>query len=147
MLKQPPNNNLPQSSGGTVGASTNKPENGNVVPQQSSNERKTFCPPENKPCELDSSKAYGTFKNVTPGTTFASSAVRNDSVGRMDGSTTHGKPTSDAMSNDQGAVRISAEHNNSASEWTSMSQTTILLGADGNTSVLPGTVTGVSGYK
>ncbi|KAI7814276.1 putative sodium- and chloride-dependent glycine transporter 2 [Triplophysa rosa] len=139
MLKQPPNNNLPQSS---VGATTNKPENGNVVPQQSANERKTFCPPENKPCELDSSKAYGTFKNVTPGPTFASSAVRKESVGRMDGSTTHGKATSDAMSNDQGAVRISAEHNNTTSEWTSMSQTTILLGADGNTSVLPGTVTG-----
>lgn len=147
MLKQPPNSSLPQSSGGAAGATTNKPENGNVMPQESANERKTFCPPENKPCELESSKAYGTFKNATPGSNFATSPLRKDSVGRMDSSTTHGKATSHAMSNDDGAVRILAEHNNTTSEWTSMSQTTILLGADGNTSVLPGTVTGVSGYK
>lgn len=146
MLKQPQNSSLPQPSGGAVGATTNKTENGNVVPQQSENERKTFCPSENKPCELESSKAYGTFKNATSGPTFATSAVRKDSIGKMDGSIAHGKATSDAVSNDQGAIRISGEHNNTTSEWTSMSQTTILLGTDGNTSVLSGTVTGVSGY-
>jgi len=51
------------------------------------------------------------------------------------------------MTNNQSAVRIAAEHKNSTGDWTSMSQTTIILGTDGNTSVLPGTVTGVSAYK
>ncbi|KTG32735.1 hypothetical protein cypCar_00017194 [Cyprinus carpio] len=58
----------------------------------------------------------------------------------MDGST--GKATSDFTSNNQSAVRTAAEHNNTSGDWTSMSQTTIILGTDGNTSVLPGTVTG-----
>ncbi|XP_067301321.1 sodium- and chloride-dependent glycine transporter 2 isoform X1 [Pseudorasbora parva] len=144
MLRQPPNSIPPQPSGGAVGATTNnKPENGNPVPQPPpANERKTFCPSENKPCEMEASKAYGTFKNAAPGPTFApvNSEVRKDSVGKMDGST--GRATSDFMSNNQSAVKIAAEHNNSTGDWTSMSQTTIILGTDGNTSVLPGTVTG-----
>uniref|UniRef100_A0A673HMT6 Transporter n=1 Tax=Sinocyclocheilus rhinocerous TaxID=307959 RepID=A0A673HMT6_9TELE len=146
MLRQPSNSIPPQPSGGAVGATTtNKPENGNPVPPPPPvNERKTFCPSENKPCEMEANKAYGTFKNAAPGPTFApvNSAVRKDSVGKMDGST--GKATSDFMSNNQSAVRIAAEHNNTTGDWTSMSQTTIILGTDGNTSVLPGTVTGVS---
>uniref|UniRef100_A0A671LTJ4 Transporter n=1 Tax=Sinocyclocheilus anshuiensis TaxID=1608454 RepID=A0A671LTJ4_9TELE len=146
MLRQPSNGIPPQPSGGAVGATTtNTPENGNPVPQPPPvNERKTFCPSENKPCEMEANKAYGTFKNAAPGPTFApvNSAVRKDSVGKMDGST--GKATSDFMSNNQSAVRIAAEHNNTTGDWTSMSQTTIILGTDGNTSVLPGTVTGVS---
>ncbi|XP_016370139.1 sodium- and chloride-dependent glycine transporter 2-like [Sinocyclocheilus rhinocerous] len=144
MLRQPSNSIPPQPSGGAVGdTTTNKPQNGNPVPQPPPvNERKTFCPSENKPCEMEANKAYGTFKNAAPGPTFApvNSAVRKDSVGKMDGST--GKATSDFMSNNQSAVRIAAEHNNTTGDWTSMSQTTIILGTDGNTSVLPGTVTG-----
>lgn len=149
MLRQPSNSVPPQPSGGPVGATTNtKPENGKPAPPPPPvNERKTFCPSENKPCDMEANKAYGTFKNTAPGPTFAgvNSAVRKDSVGKMDAST--GKATSDFMSNNQSAVRIAAEHNNSTGDWTSMSQTTIILGTDGNTSVLPGTVTGVSGYK
>uniref|UniRef100_A0A672QWI3 Sodium- and chloride-dependent glycine transporter 2-like n=1 Tax=Sinocyclocheilus grahami TaxID=75366 RepID=A0A672QWI3_SINGR len=147
MLRRPSNGIPPQPSGGAVGdTTTNKPQNGNPVPQPPPvNERKTFCPSENKPCEMEASKAYGTFKNAAPGPTFApvNSAVRKDSVGKLDGST--GKATSDFMSNNQSAVRIAVEHNNTTGDWTSMSQTTIILGTDGNTSVLPGTVTGVSG--
>ncbi|KAI2662900.1 Sodium- and chloride-dependent glycine transporter 2 [Labeo rohita] len=142
MLRQPSNSIPPQPSGGAVGT-TNKPENGNPVLQPPPvNERKTFCPSENKPCDMEANKAYGTFKNAAPGPTFApvNSAVRKDSVGKMDGST--GKATSDFMSNNQSAVRIAAEHNNTTGDWTSMSQTTIILGTDGNTSVLPGTLTG-----
>lgn len=96
---------------------------------------------------MEANKAYGTFKNAAPGPTFSpvNSAQRKDSAGKMDGST--GKASSDFMSNNQNAVRIAAEHNNSTGDWTSMSQTTIILGTDGNTSVLPGTVTGVSAYR
>ncbi len=148
MLRQPSNSIPPQPSGGAVGATTtNKPENGNPVLQPPPvNERKTFCPSENKPSEMEANKAYGTFKNAAPGPPFApvNFAVRKDSVGKMDGST--GKATSDFMTNNQSAVRIAAEHNNTTGDWTSMSQTTIILGTDGNTSVLPGTVTGVSAW-
>jgi len=88
MLRQPSNSIPPQPSGGAVGTNA-KPENGNPVPQPPpANERKTFCPSENKPCEMEASKAYGTFKNAAPGPPFApvNSDVRKDSVGKMDGS-------------------------------------------------------------
>ncbi|KAI3377356.1 hypothetical protein L3Q82_008560, partial [Scortum barcoo] len=39
-------------------------------------------------------------------------------------------------------LRAAAEQNNTAGNWTAMSQTTIILGTDGNTSVQPGAVTG-----
>ncbi len=125
MLRQPSNSIPPQPSGGAVGATTtNKPENGNPVLQPPPvNERKTFCPSENKPSEMEANKAYGTFKTPHLDPPFApvNFAVRKDSVGKMDGST--GKATSDFMTNNQSAVRIAAEHNNTTGDWTSMSQT------------------------
>ncbi|KAG5270131.1 hypothetical protein AALO_G00189080 [Alosa alosa] len=72
------------------------------------------------------------------------SAPPPDSAGtapQTDGTTVHGKAMSDAMAN-QGAMRSTVEQNNATGNWTTMSQTTIILGTDGNTSVLPGTVSG-----
>lgn len=103
-------------------------------PQQPCNENKTFCPTENKPGDTDSNKAYGTFKNIPPavsGPVAANSAFRKDSAGS--GSAKYGDP-----------LRATAEQNNTAGNWTAMSQTTIILGTDGNTSVQPCTVAGVS---
>ncbi|XP_028295505.1 sodium- and chloride-dependent glycine transporter 2-like [Gouania willdenowi] len=88
-------------------------------PPPPSNESKTFCPTESKPGDADSNKAYGTFRGTpppVPGSVAANSAFRKDS-----GATT--------------------EQNNATGNWTTMSQTTIILGADGNTSVQPGSTT------
>lgn len=153
MAKQPasaPTGYIPtQHPDGAAGLTANKPDNTAACPPPAPhhhpapqppppcNESKTFCPTENKPAELDSNKAYGTFKNTppaVPGSVAVNSAFRKDSVGSTrGGSAQYGDP-----------LRATAEQNNTAGNWTAMSQTTIILGTDGNTSVQPGTVTGVS---
>lgn len=153
MAKQPasaPTGYIPaQQSDGAAGLTGNKPDNTAACPPSTPrhhpapqppppcNERNTFCPVENKPGEPDSNKEYGTFKNTppaVPGSVAVNSALRKDSVGSArGGSAQYGDP-----------LRATAEQNNTAGNWTSMSQTTIILGTDGNTSVQPGTVAGVS---
>lgn len=151
MAKQPasaPTGYIPaQQSDGAAGLTGNKPDNTAACPPSAPrhhpapqppppcNERNTFCPAENKPGEPDSNKEYGTFKNTPPAVPGSvNSALRKDSVGSArGGSAQYGDP-----------LRATAEQNNTAGNWTSMSQTTIILGTDGNTSVQPGTVEGVS---
>lgn len=151
MAKQPasaPTGYIPtQQPDGAAGLTANKPDNSAVcptpaphhhpAPQPPCNENKSFCSTENKPGELDSNKAYGTFKNAAPaipGSVAVNSAFRKDSAGSArGGSVQYGDP-----------LRATAEQNNTTGNWTAMSQTTIILGTDGNTSVQPGTVTGVS---
>ncbi|XP_063325211.1 sodium- and chloride-dependent glycine transporter 2, partial [Pelmatolapia mariae] len=153
MAKQPasaPTGYIPaQQSDGAAGLTGNKPDNTAACPPSAPrhhpapqppppcNERNTFCPAENKPGEPDSNKEYGTFKNTppaVPGSVVVNSALRKDSVGSArGGSAQYGDP-----------LRATAEQNNTAGNWTSMSQTTIILGTDGNTSVQPGTVAGVN---
>uniref|UniRef100_A0A8C7VDB1 Transporter n=1 Tax=Oncorhynchus mykiss TaxID=8022 RepID=A0A8C7VDB1_ONCMY len=141
MAKQPANaptgcNPLQQPEG----VSANKPDNAfnqtsaaYPAPQPAqSNESKTFCPTENKPGEPGEVKVYGTFKNAAlpvPGSVAALSAARDIPV-------QYGDP-----------LRVTGDQNNASGNWTTMSQTTIILGADGNTSVQPGAVMGVSGTE
>ncbi|XP_069382828.1 sodium- and chloride-dependent glycine transporter 2 isoform X1 [Paralichthys olivaceus] len=146
MAKQPATGYIPaQQPDGAAGLTTNKPDNTaacappsphhHPAPQPPCNENKTFCPTENKPGDADSNKAYGTFKNtppVVPGSVAVNSAFRKDSAGSARGGSAQcGDP-----------LRAAAEQNNTAGNWTAMSQTTIILGTDGNTSVQPGTVAG-----
>lgn len=145
MSKQPacaPSSYIPmQQPDGAAGLTTNQADNGAACPPPAphhhpappppSHEGKSFCPTENKPGELDSSKAYGTFKHAAPpvpGSAAVHSAFRKDSAG------------SDPL-------LATAEQNNTAGNWTAMSQTTIILGTDGNPSVRPGTGTAVSDRK
>ncbi|XP_039651994.1 sodium- and chloride-dependent glycine transporter 2 isoform X1 [Perca fluviatilis] len=149
MAKQPtsaPSSYIPaQQPDGAAVLTTNKPDNTAACPSPAPhphpapqpplpfNEGKTFCPTENKPGELDSNKAYGTFKSTAPaapGSAVVNSAFRKDSAGSARGGPAqYGDP-----------LRATAEQNNTAGNWTAMSQTTIILGTDGNTSVQPGTV-------
>ncbi|KAJ8413051.1 hypothetical protein AAFF_G00106330 [Aldrovandia affinis] len=158
MAKQPANNpafNPSPLHEGTVGVTANKPENVQHLPSDTqtappphpANERKTFCPVENTPGEAEANKAYGTFKNQAPVPVPMNSALRKDSTGtalpRTDGSTTvqgtlMSSHCTDALPN-QSATRSAVEQNNATGNWTSVSQTTVVLGTDGNTSVLPGT--------
>ncbi|XP_047437172.1 sodium- and chloride-dependent glycine transporter 2 isoform X2 [Mugil cephalus] len=150
MAKQPasaPTGYIPaQQPDGAAGLTANKPDNTAAAcptpaphhhpapqPPAPCNESKTFCPTENKPGELDSNKAYGTFKNTPPaGSVAVNSAFRKDSVGSArGGSAQYGDP-----------LRATTEQNNATGNWTTMSQTTIILGTDGNTSVQPGTLAG-----
>lgn len=133
-----------QQPDGAAGLTTNQPDNKatcpplpphphpHPAPQPPCNENRSFCPTENKPGELDSNKAYGTFKSTAPAvppSVAVNSAFRKESA--------------DSAHNAD-PLRATAEQNNAAANWTAMSQTTIILGTDGNTSVQPGTVTGVS---
>ncbi|XP_013981709.1 sodium- and chloride-dependent glycine transporter 2 isoform X1 [Salmo salar] len=131
---------------GAVGVSANKPYNAlnqtsaaYPAPQPApSNESKTFCPTENKPGEV--SKVYGTFKNAAlpvPGSVAANSAFREDSTSSVGGSAARVVPVQCGD-----PLRATGDQNNASGNWTTMSQTTIILGADGNTSVQPGAVTG-----
>lgn len=112
-------------------SSTSTPHHHNPLQQQqqqqpSSHESKSFCPSENK--EPDGSKAYGTFKSAAPP---APVPVPVNSAFRKDSSSSSGAARA-------GSVQYSEPlHNNTAagSNWTAMSQTTIILGTDGNTSV------------
>uniref|UniRef100_A0A3P8RLI1 Transporter n=1 Tax=Amphiprion percula TaxID=161767 RepID=A0A3P8RLI1_AMPPE len=151
MAKQPasaPTGYIPeQQPDGAAGLTTNKPDNTASCPPPAPhhhpapqppppcNESKTFCPTENKPGEPDTNKAYGTFKNpppAVPGSFAANSVFRKDSVGSArGGSAQYGDP-----------LRATTEQNNTTGNWTAMSQTTIILGTDGNTTVQPGTVAG-----
>lgn len=153
MAKQPtsaPSSYIPaQQPDRAAVLTTNKPDNTAACPSPAPhhhpapqpplpfNEGKTFCPTENKPGELDSNKAYGTFKSTAPaapGSAVVNSAFRKDSAGSARGGPAqYGDP-----------LRATAEQNNTAGNWTAMSQTTIILGTDGNTSVQPGTVAVVS---
>lgn len=143
MAKQPvgaPAGYIPmQQQEGAAGLTANKPDNTVACqphsphhhpapqPPPPCNENKTFCPTENKPGEPDSNKEYGTFKSTqapqVPGSGATQSAFKDSS----------GDP-----------LRATSEQNNTPGNWTAMSQTTIILGTDGNTSVQPGTITGVS---
>uniref|UniRef100_A0A3B4WH14 Solute carrier family 6 member 5 n=1 Tax=Seriola lalandi dorsalis TaxID=1841481 RepID=A0A3B4WH14_SERLL len=153
MAKQPASASAPtgyipaQQSDGAAGLTANKPDNSAPCPPPAPhhhpapqppppcNESKTFCPTENNPGEPDANKAYGTFKSTppaVPGSVATNSAFRKDSAcSARGGSAQYGDP-----------LRATAEQNNTAGNWTAMSQTTIILGTDGNTSVQPGTVAG-----
>ncbi|KAI4830184.1 hypothetical protein KUCAC02_001834, partial [Chaenocephalus aceratus] len=150
MAKQPasaPTGYIPaQQPDGAAGLTASKPDNTAACPPASPhhhpapqppapcNEGKTFSSTENKPGELDSNKAYGTFKNTAPaapGSVVVNSAFSKESAGSArEGAALYGDPLR------------AAEQNNTAGNWTAMSQTTIILGTDGNTSVQPGTVAG-----
>lgn len=135
-----------QHPDGAAGFTANKPDSAagqpatphhHPAPQPPCNESKTFCPSDNKPGEADSNKAYGTFKSAAPavpGSVADASASRKDSSGSARGGAAQpGDP-----------LRATAEQNNTPGNWTAMSQTTIVLGTDGNTSVQPGAMAGVS---
>uniref|UniRef100_A0A4W5MWH5 Uncharacterized protein n=1 Tax=Hucho hucho TaxID=62062 RepID=A0A4W5MWH5_9TELE len=129
MTKQPANaptgfNPLHQPEG----VSANKPDNAfnqtsaayPVHQPAQSTESKTFCSTENKPGEPGEVKVYGTFKNAdlpVAGSVAANSAARDIPVQYRD------------------PLRATGDQNNASGNWTNMSQTTIILGADGNTSV------------
>ncbi|KAM6980917.1 sodium- and chloride-dependent glycine transporter 2 [Aplochiton taeniatus] len=150
MPKQPANaptryNSLQQPEG-AVGVTANKSDNVANQPSANqpppSNESKTFCPTENKPGEPDSNKVYGTFKNTAPaipGSVAANSAFRKDSTGS--GAVQMGSAQGRGMSVQYGdPLRATTDQNNASGNWTTMSQSTIILGTDGNTSVQPCTV-------
>ncbi|XP_064169085.1 sodium- and chloride-dependent glycine transporter 2-like isoform X1 [Anguilla rostrata] len=160
--KQPVNSparfdSLPQPEG-AGGLTTNKfgnvqnlpPDSQSAYQSQATDERKTFCPAESKQREADGEKAYGTFKNAAPVPVPANSALRKDSGGpappKTDGSTAvHGALMSSHVTGalpNQSAVKGTVEQNNATSNWASMSQTTVLLGTDGNTSVMSGATAG-----
>ena len=105
-------------------------------------EGQTFCPTaDNKLGEAETTKVYGTFKNAAPAVP-GSVAFRKDSCGStgalLGGSASasvQGRGTAGVQYGDP--LRSSTDQNNASSNWTAMSQTTIILGTDGNTSVQP----------
>lgn len=166
MPKQPANapvgHNPSQQPEGAVGVTANKPENVSCQPSAPHvhpapqpppcNESKTFGPTESKPGEPETNKVYGTFKNTAPavpGSVAESSAFRKDSTGSA-AAQTGGATASQGrgMSVQYGdPLRATTEQNNASGNWTAMSQTTIVLGTDGNTSVQPSAISEVRELK
>jgi len=113
--------------------------------QQQHNEGKTFCPTENKPGEAETNKVYGTFKNTAAAVAFRRDSCSDSTGPLIGGSTTttsssclQGRGTGSVQSGGGDPLRTNTEQNNASSgNWTAMSQTTIVLGTDGNTSVQP----------
>ncbi|MBN3289676.1 SC6A5 protein, partial [Polypterus senegalus] len=114
-------------------------------------ERKTFSQPEAKIGEAEATRIPGTIQNSHP--VQDTSATLKDTFEhtvQKDASTAvHSKLMSsqctEAVTN-QTLNKSTMEQNNATGNWTTMSSTTVVLGTDGNTSVMPGTVAGVSGY-
>ncbi|KAF7652525.1 hypothetical protein LDENG_00095800 [Lucifuga dentata] len=158
MAKQPASTGyIPaQQPDGAPGLTANKPDNAASCPPPASHphpapqpppavckESKSFCPTENKPGEPESNKVYGTFKNsppAVPGSVAANSALRKDSSGSA--AAPPAVPSRGGSVQYSDPLRATAEQNNTSANSTTMSQTTIILGTDGNTSVQPGTVAG-----
>ncbi|KAG7277218.1 hypothetical protein CRUP_000447 [Coryphaenoides rupestris] len=114
--------------------------------QQQRNEGKTFCPTENKPGEAETNKVYGTFKNTAAPSSPAAVAFRRDSCSDSTGPLIAGSTTTSSSLQGRGTgsvqhggdpLRTNTDQNNASGNWTAMSQTTIILGTDGNTSVQP----------
>lgn len=146
MAKQPVAHIPTQQPDATAGLTANRaeiiplqpatPQHNHPAPQPPPppcNQSQTFCPTENIPGAPDGNKAYGTFKNnppVVPATMTANSAFGKEPP---------------AASCGVGAQY--AEQNNTATTWTNLSQTTVVLGIDGNMSVQTGSLTRVSPRK
>ncbi|XP_066556629.1 sodium- and chloride-dependent glycine transporter 2 [Amia ocellicauda] len=155
MTKQPVNSpaNLNPLSPpeGAVGVIINKPEHVQNLPSEvqppaqpqpakvstsPSIERKTFPPAESKQGEAEGIRVCGTLTNSAP------VPVLPQTDGPTNG---HSKMMSSHFSEvvpHPSILKSTVEQNNVTGNWTTMSQTTVILGTDGNTSVLPGTVTG-----
>ncbi|MGH0137000.1 UNVERIFIED_CONTAM: hypothetical protein FKN15_043141 [Acipenser sinensis] len=167
MAKQPTKNHAPMNPGGqpddTAGAIINKPEKDQNLPSEvhppaqqakvsksPSIERKTLSAVEAKPHAPEAITIAGTLKNTSP--SQVNSVTRKDSiepVPHKDASTTvYSKIVSphctEAVPN-QSIMKSTMEQNNATGNWTTMSQTTVVLGTDGNTSVMPGTGNGGDG--
>ncbi|XP_039605172.1 sodium- and chloride-dependent glycine transporter 2 isoform X2 [Polypterus senegalus] len=110
-------------------------------------ERKTFSQPEAKIGEAEATRIPGTIQNSHP--VQDTSATLKDTFEhtvQKDASTAvHSKLMSsqctEAVTN-QTLNKSTMEQNNATGNWTTMSSTTVVLGTDGNTSVMPGTVAG-----
>ena len=132
---------------GAVGLTAQKPElcasshHSHPAPQPPPGaEGQTFCPTaDNKLGEAETTKVYGTFKNAAPAVP-GSVAFRKDSCGStgalLGGSTSASQGRGTAVHYGD-PLRSDTDQNNASSNWTAMSQTTIILGTDGNTSVQP----------
>ncbi|XP_077568553.1 sodium- and chloride-dependent glycine transporter 2 isoform X4 [Stigmatopora nigra] len=124
-MSQQPGAHIPTQQ--TDGFITNKPEINPLqpgtplhqAPPPPCNENQTFCPAENIPAGPEGGKAYGTFQNNPP-------------VVPAPGTT-------------NSSFRDGAQQNNTESKWTPMSQTTVILGVDGNMSVQTGSLSYADG--
>ncbi|CAB1322742.1 unnamed protein product [Coregonus sp. 'balchen'] len=134
---------LPQSDNGAVVVTINKQENVPDLPSSnwqppSKTKEQTFSQPVDMP-----NTRNGTFKTDAPAThnNDVDFAPKEDTVGAECASEDHFTIPSHGTAScpNQSATRSPVEQNGTGTE---ISPTTVILGTDGNNSVLPGTVTG-----
>ncbi|XP_029615106.1 sodium- and chloride-dependent glycine transporter 2-like [Salmo trutta] len=126
---------LPQSDNGAVGVAINKQENVPDLPSSnwqhpSKTEEQTFSQPVDRP-----NTRNGTFKTDAPAT--HNTDIDGAECASVDHLTIHCHGT--ASCPNQRVTTSPVEQNGTG---TAISPTTVILGTDGNISVLPGTVTG-----
>ncbi|XP_068115984.1 sodium- and chloride-dependent glycine transporter 2 [Hyperolius riggenbachi] len=158
--------NSPEGAGpGFLGGARHSPDNDLPLQassklarlsQSNSNECKGFAAEESKPCALERSRIGGSCKvSGSPG--HANFALRNDSVescplksqgmaesnGQSNSVPCRIVPLQSAEGNGhQGFGKTTLDQNNAQGGWVPMTQSTVVLGTDGNTSVLPGDLNG-----
>nr|A7Y2X0.1 RecName: Full=Sodium- and chloride-dependent glycine transporter 2; Short=GlyT-2; Short=GlyT2; Short=xGlyT2; AltName: Full=Solute carrier family 6 member 5 [Xenopus laevis]ABV03173.1 glycine transporter 2 [Xenopus laevis] len=123
--------------------------------QSTSNDSKLIAAGEPKACDLERSRVGGSCKMTTPGhsnfvlkrDSVEGCPAKNSSMAESNGQTNpmHCRivPLQSAEGDtNQGFGKNSLEQNNAKGDWVPISQSTVVLGTDGNTSVFPGTLTG-----
>ncbi|XP_075422755.1 sodium- and chloride-dependent glycine transporter 2 [Ascaphus truei] len=160
--------NSPESSApgpiGAAGVTRHSPDHDHPLqassklakfPQSISNDSKSFTPEDTKGNDLERSRVGGSCKVSSPAQ--SNSSTRKDSVetfplknAPMADSNGQTNPmhcrivplqSAEGEAN-QGFGTDTVEQNNAKGDWVPMSQSTVVLGTDGNTSVLPGSVNG-----
>lgn len=152
------------NEGAGVARSENEPQNAPVpapatasLPRSLSNDSKAFLSEEAKPNELERTKVGICKLSSTP--VQANSTLRRESAESSPCKPSPGAGIAGqaaiphckipALQSTDGDAALSLgkgtlEQNNAKGAWVTLSQSTVVLGADGNTSVLPGRVEGVS---
>ncbi|XP_075044528.1 sodium- and chloride-dependent glycine transporter 2 [Mixophyes fleayi] len=120
--------------------------------QSTSNDSKGFVPEEAKASFLERSRTGGSCKSTPSHGHFALRKDSADSFPVKDMADSNGQSNSlhcrivplqgaEGETN-QGFGKNTLEQNNGKGGWVTMNQSTVVLGTDGNTSVLPGTLSG-----
>lgn len=125
------------------------------LPRSLSNDNKTFPSEEAKPNDFERTKVGICKLSSTP--VQANSTLRRESVDTFPCKHTPGATGQaaiphckiPALQSTDGDANLNLgkstlEQNNAKGTWVTLSQSTVVLGTDGNTSVLPGRVEGVS---
>nr|DBA17638.1 TPA: hypothetical protein GDO54_003056 [Pyxicephalus adspersus] len=146
-IRQSPDNDLPLQASSKLAR----------LSQSASNDGQSFAAEEARPyalersrtggsCKVNSTPSHGNFalrKNSTEGFPLKNQVIMADLNGQSNSMPCRIVPLQSTEGESQQALgKTTLEQSNAKGGWVPMSQSTVVLGADGNTSVMPGSLTG-----